>query len=380
MGLVRIKENTSIDDINRWFDAANEYITFEILYKSSFQVFAEGVALGALRSLHVNRKTINIRFYKTPDIENSSLSSFQPILLTIFGLELLRLSKTIFDSQDNVIAVRSVIGSRIWKHVLKDQGRLGDGNLVYLVSRHSYEIPRCLRHKESSNAFPPFDYFKFNVENLLLGLRGFGNKIGKDENLLIEWLYHIAENAIEHGSHTKEDDGYIEGFRGIILGKYFFNRVDDVTRLYDYPLIIKNYISRLITSGRCPEHHLTFNYATVIDLGEGIQNTLQQDSNLDDFGVFCTAFKDGVSRKTNVMNEKTGYGLGQAVVVASKLNGLLHIASGNFETTADLSQSNQYDFKSQPLPFFSSPTLLKKRFGTSISILWLSESQNTSGS
>jgi len=373
---IRIRENTSIHDVGEWMKNTGATVTFEILYKSSFQLFAEGVALGVLRSLFVKQTTINIKFYKTPfECNDIELTKIQPIFKSIFGLELLRLTKSIYDENGIEKDFRSIMGNTLWQSVLDHKGHIGDGKRAYLVSRHDYEIPRCLRKDESSSEFPRYDYFQSSLSSYLLGLRGYTNTIGPCEKVLIEWLHHIAENVHEHGRFSKFENDLIDGFRGIILGKYVFRDEIEIEKRGDIPPYIKTYVKKLINAGKCPSKNITFNYATVMDVGDGIQNTLNIADNKDKFDTLCLAFNDGVTRKTKLMSEKSGYGLGQALKAACDINAFFHIVSSNIETYIDFSdiQSNKNS------RLLSQPEYLDKKHGTSISLLWLSESRNKDG-
>ncbi|MGZ4969816.1 MAG: hypothetical protein ACXV8O_13560 [Methylobacter sp.] len=371
MNLIRINKNTSINDISEWLGNIDNVVTFEILNKSSFQLFAEGVALGVLRKLSVNRVTINIQFYKTPDLSNE-IDQFHPSLFkSIFGLELLRLSKSIYNKNGDQLDIRSIIGKKLWEHVLKQKGHLGDGKKAYLISRHDYEIPRCLRENEFSNSFPRYDYFQSSVSSYLLKLRGYTKAIEESERKLIEWLHHIAENAYEHGRYSFLEKDIVDGFKGIVLGKYFCKDISELYKRDEFPGFVKQFISRLIDTGEYKLDNFIINYASVMDTGDGIQNTLNISNQDTEFNRLCLAFKDGVTRKTELMNEKSGYGLGQAINAANDLNALLHIVSGNIQTSIDFSNSN-IDQKIDNLSL-SDPVLLPDKFGVSISLLWLSK-------
>lgn len=370
MSYIRIKENTTIHDVDEWIKNAGDDVTFEILYKSSFQLFTEGVALGVLRWLSINRVSINIKFYKTPfDGNDIDTDKIQPIFKSIFGLELLRLTNKIFDEDGIEKELRSIMGNTLWKSVLEHKGHIGDGKRAYLISRHDYEIPRCLRKDETSSEFPRYDYFQSSLSSYLLGLRGYANAIGASEKILIEWLHHIAENAYEHGRYSINEDDIIDGFRGIVLGKFVFKDEMEVENREDIPAHIKKYIKKLIGLGKSPSRQITFNYATVMDVGDGIQNTLNVQGDMDEFNILCLAFDDGVTRKTELMNEKSGYGLGQALKAAGDVNAYFHVVSGNLEASIDFSDINT----SENSRSLNKLGYLAKNYGTSISLLWLNE-------
>lgn len=370
---IRIRENSGLKDVCAWNSTEEAEITFELLMISSFQLFVEGIALGLLRELVRKGVSINVKFYKNPELEEPDLSGLHPVLLSIFGLELLRVAKTIYNEDGDEWDVRGQLGELIWRSVLVNKGILGDGRRAYIISRHDYTVPKCMRQSEYSVDFPRYDYFKSSFSRLLLGLRGYANIIGKHESTLIEWLHHIAENAYEHGSQSSE--GEIEGFRGIALGKIHFSREHQHVRARGLPGFVRNHLDALIKSGRWPAKRITLNYASVIDLGEGLHNTVKINRDLSDCERLKYVFEDGVTRKTDLMDEKSGYGLGQALIAAKAIDAYMHIVSGGLEAHICLSHTEE-------------PTLRKliqctstncHKQGSSVSIFWLTESQRHEG-
>jgi hypothetical protein len=208
----------------------------------------------------------------------------------------------------------------------------------------------------------------------LLGLRGYSNKIGKNESVLIEWLHHIAENAYEHGA--KSNEGEIEGYRGIEIGKIHFSREGQHVNAGVLPDFVSDYLDTLIKSGRWPSKRITLNYASVIDLGKGLHNTLKNEDALSDCERLKYVFEDGVTRKTDVMDEKSGYGLGQALIAAKALDAYMHIVSERLVVHINhLEYANIPDLNK--LLRCTSTDCNKQ--GSSVSIFWLTESQNLQG-
>ena len=375
MSTIRINEGTSVKQVIDWNSDKDDLITFEILHKSSFQVFAEGIALGVLRTLVHRGKRIKIELYKSLNIDKGvKIEDIHPIFTSIFGLELLRVSsQTVFQATE-VENFRSVIGELVWGRIIEQGGIIGDGKTTYLFSRHDYEIPKCLRHGERSDLFPRFDYFHSKFSSFLSKMHGQKKGNSPEERDLIEWLHHIAENAFEHGRYSAIRREFTEGFRGILLGKSHFSRRNEVYVRKDYPAFVRNYMKSLVKNGRCPPSNFAINYATVMDLGDGIQHTLRSDSEKTDFELLQYAFVDGVTRKQNFSKEKAGFGLGQAMNSAVSLGAILHIASAEVETYIDFSTENFEEPQKGALPF-SSERKLGKSIGTSVSILWISASK-----
>ena len=374
MAQIRIEENSGFEDVCAWATNGVKKITFELLKKSSFQIFVEGVAVGLLRELVCKGVSINIKFYKNPDLVGLNMAQLHPILMSIFGLELLRVTEKIYNQDGVEWDVRRQLGERIWRSVLENRGVLGDGRRAYIISRHDYAVPKCIRQSEYSVEFPRYDYFKSSFSRLLVGLRGYSHKIGKHEAILIEWLHHIAENALEHGSKTSE--GEIEGFRGISIGKIHFSREHQHVNVRGLPEFVRDYLDNILRSGRWPLKRITLNYASVIDLGEGLHNTVSGMDSLSDCERLKYVFKDGVTRKTDLMNEKSGYGLGQALIAAKALDAYMHIVSERLEVHVNFFGRGEQKTLRELL--HCAPIDCNKK-GSSVSILWLTESQIVEG-
>ncbi|WP_411725461.1 hypothetical protein, partial [Methyloglobulus sp.] len=275
---IKIRKNTSLLDIGNWASSEDGEVEFEITKASSFQLLAEGAALGKLRDLEIKLVPIRLEIYQSPITKDHEIddTKLPPLFTTLFGLELIYLSKTVQVRNDSTqVNWRNSIGSHIWKQVLSNKGVISSGRIMYLVSRHGYEIPAVLRGQTPPAEFPRFDYFQQKIRPLISSLRDTAAGTSATEDHLIEWIFHIAENAFEHASETYEQGRLIpiRGYRGIVLQKIKFEMSKGVEHRNDLPDIVKNFITQRIEDCNIDQQGI-INLATVVDLGVGIQNTV----------------------------------------------------------------------------------------------------------
>ena len=419
MHIIKIKRNTSIDDVLDWMQNAQnaKAMTFEILSDASFQLLAEGVALGVLRRIAVEKIKIRIQFFSTSTprlIKFKKPIKVYPIFRSIFGLELLRLSQIEVEGEEHFEGkeyFKDVL-NHIWKGAVAQEGLLDDGKMIYLPSRYNYKVPKRLRAKEGADNFPGMDQFKKNASHLIECLRGSHNRVTPDEFTLIEFLYHIAENAYLHGREPTKTHAAIRGFSGIVFFKYIFNWKGEVEkrRNRDIPDFVMEAVDRQRAKSRNDRSALfngfTIHCVSVIDIGDGIHNTLDTTGYQDIFDKLGYVFGDGISRLVGSHDprgygseaKKTGYGLGTALIEASKLDAFLHIVSGNIEVSVDCSYKSTREFilnlsadkqdqsksvSPRPSDLFSYRCNHKEKiqYGSSVSCIWSVQSdKNSAGS
>lgn len=372
--IIEIKKNTSLSDINEWGVVSNEGVIFNLLSKSSFQVLAEGAAIAKLRDMQLKEVTIEVNIaglLVEEGYESTGFTSIPKLLWSIFGLELLYVSNKVSSNKFNHMSdLRNILGSYIWGKVQKDKGVIKSGRFVYFVSRNGYEIPVALRESASSSTYPSFPFFRKKVSECLSGFRS-SKSVSNSENNLFEWLFHAAENVNDHAIVKYIDkiktNIPIDGYRGILVEKIILANKDDIKR-NDFPEVVQNYIGQRIADGEIDDS-LIINIMTVMDVGPGIQNTLSSNEKNSDIELINYAFEDGVTSKKLNSREKAGYGLGEVITAAKKLNALFFVVSGN--------KSAFYDFSDEPdkqIPNQSRVLIeylnINKDSGTALSILW----------
>jgi hypothetical protein len=374
---IKIQDRTAFQAINLWTPNRTSTVVFDVSNNSSFGIFAEGVALGKLRDLELDGFEVIINLQHSPltcrtkGQETVGLELLPPVLSTLFGLELLHLSKSVeVDGDDLGIDLRSLIGTRVWREVQRNKGVINSGKCVYLVSRHMYPVPVALRQSPSSHDFPSFDSFQKNLTLHINSLRGMMES-SQTEQKLIEWVFHCAENAHDHAE--KYQGRPIEGYRGILLQKVKIELGEDVCQRGDLPELVKNFVSQRKEDGEIGKEAI-INIATVVDLGAGIHNTIPEDDNVrQQSGLerLQYAFKDGVTSKNVNDHERAGYGLGEAANAARFLKALLFIVSGDQVAFYDFSDEAEKQIPGEEL-FLTTLGKLEKRSGSAISLMWAS--------
>lgn len=377
---IKIQEHVSIQDIDQlWKPKGDVAVIFDITHASSFGLFAEGVALGKLRDFDLGGFKIGINLQQSPLLnkekgkETVDIKKLPPILTTLFGLELLHLSTSVEVLGDDLgLNLRSLIGNLIWGEAKRNKGVINLGKSIYLVSRHGYEIPVALRQSSSlPKQFPALDSFQKNIRPFVTELRS-GDYSSETEKQLIEWVFHCAENSLEHAADYKEVP--IEGYRGIVLQKIKFEIRNDLQKRKDIPDVVKNYLSQRMKDGELGKDLIT-NVITVIDLGPGIQNTVPISAAATSLERLQYAFKDGVTSKNTNDHEKAGYGLGQAANAARHLKALLFIVSANEVAFYDFSDEDEKQIPGQELELTHIGEI-GKYSGSAVSLLWVYNPKN----
>lgn len=376
---IKIPKSCSLEMVDcDWTPELGAVVRFEITQESGFQLFAEGAAIGKIRDIQLAGNPIYISLpssFKLPTDEAPLEGSLPPILFSIFGLELLHVSQgVVTDSATNdpeAWRLRNELGSYVWDIAKSGKGVMRSGKAVYLVSRHGSEIPAALRDQPSPTVFPKFDSFRKNIAPHIAGLRDVEAGIGASEAGLVEWLFHVSENAFEHASFTTTEQGRhaIDGYRGIILQKIILNRIEELDLRSDIPQIAKNYIQQRINDGDAARQ-LVFITMTVADIGVGVQGTIpNEEDDQSSIELLRLAFQNGVTSKPLNKAEKAGYGLGDMAEAARQLRALLFIVTGNLVAYYDFTDEPEKRLPSQDLSV-NELGLISKNTGTSMSIIW----------
>lgn len=367
---IKIQEHTPIRHISQhWKPMGNDVVIFEVTKASSFKLFAEGVALGKLRDFELGGLKIHIDLQQSPlsgdEKEKIDSEKLPPILSTLFGLELLHIAVSVkVLGNDLGVNLRLLVGKHIWSEAQRNKGVISSGQSIYLISRHGYDIPVALRESPTSLDFPSFDSFQKNIRPYIAKLRGGAS--GETEKLLIEWVFHCAENSFDHAS--KYAGGPVQGYRGIILQKIKFEPHVGVQNRRDLPDIAKNFITQRTRNCEIGSQSIV-NVITVVDLGVGVHNSILGYESASNFERLQYAFKDGVTSKNTSDNEKAGYGLGQAAIAAGHLNALLYIVSSNETAFYDFSDEDERHIPGQELALISLGEIAKTS-GSAVSLMW----------
>ncbi len=380
---IKIVENISIHEIARnWNVKPNGEVVFEIFHLSSFQLFAEGVALGKLRDFELSGVQIRIELFQNPLLNGVfpptpppkekkkyviDDNRLPPLLSTIFGLELLNIAKSAYDRGDAAEEdLRADLGRHIWERAKKNNGCLSTANAIHLISWRGSAVAEALSTPNSPK-FPSLETFQAKLGPYISTLRGNTLSTSEAEEKLIEWIFHAAENSFDHAS--KFEDKPIRGFRGIILQKIIFYSLKDLQGRKDLPDFAMNYITERVED-RDVSRHRVVNVASVVDLGVGIHTTVPSPGAKSDLDRLQYAFIDGVTRKDKKENEKAGYGLGQLADAAKWLKAFIYIISGSMSAYYDYSDEEEMRLPDQGLAL-TQLEKIEKSSGSVVSLIWV---------
>ena len=354
--VIKIKERTGISSLSEeWSVGDEDEVVFEISRKSSFMLLAEGIALGYLEDFILKGKKISIRF---PDahkkIQSDRLDNVAPqslkdlvkseadgglgleipeLLCGIFGLQLLFNSCELHnavDSSEDPQEAKNRIQGIIWRTFKENKGFLGDGKSKYLIASHHYKIPEILKKDERKLA--DHESFEEKIFQIMLSMTP---KIEKNDipeyysNLPL-WLYNMVENSCEHGCiNFKKNREEIKGFNGILINKIAAKNTAEIMQRKDIDDKLKKYIKRLYDYDEIKDKHKNIIVITVMDSGNGIQNTLSGHyDSLQDIEKLNKAYKRGVTRH-DYDKIKAGFGLPDSMRMVKKLKAGVVVCSAN---------------------------------------------------
>ncbi len=381
--IINIGPKTSIDLISKnWIADDNDELVFVVSKASSFALFAEGVALGYLQEFLISGKRLTIKFHKSSkkislsSLQDDSVNSYinivnlniPEILCGIFGLQLIYKSSGIYEAfsdVDDPVRARGYIGSIIWKVVQNNKGQLGDGKSRYLICRHDYRVPAVLRGRDALT-FPASDVFRSKISPVI-GSIGDEKISSVDAKTLVgSWIYHIAENAFEHGS-VDANDNLLNGYSGILIQKIATPNKAAIDKREDLDDESKKYLHNLYQNHGFKNTN-TLTVLTVMDCGRGIHNTLPEKyKSFSDEERLEYAFMRGVTRH-KIGEGRSGYGLFDSIRAARKLNALLVVCSANIYSVKSFE-----DLSGDTVYFRNKVKFLSKYTGSSLSIIWPSK-------
>ena len=382
--IINIGSNTSVDLISKnWVTGDNDEVVFVVSKSSSFALFAEGVALGYLQDLLLSGKRLFVQFHKSSkkislsSLKNSPGNNYRDItdlnipeiLCGIFGLQIIYKSNGVlgaFSDIDDPMEARKYIGSFIWKVVQGNKGQLGDGKSQYLISRHDYRVPAVLRGIDALS-FPASDVFRSKISSII-GSIGAEKVSSVDAKTMVgSWIYHIAENAFEHGS-VDANEILINSYSGILIQKIATPNEAAIEKREDLDKASKEYIRHLYKSHSFKNSN-TLTVVTVMDCGRGLHNTLPDKyKSYSDEERLEYAFKRGVTRH-KIGEGRSGYGLFDSIRAARKLNAMLVVCSANIYAVKSFEELGGDDIN-----FRGNVIHIGKLTGSSQSIIWPSKS------
>lgn len=349
---------TSVQEVFSWTDGEDPLV-LSLSNSSQFAPFAEGVALGVLRQVHLVGRPIVVRTsIEHPQQKEPDLTKFGP-LKSLFGLAVAYQAQQVLNFREKDI--RKQVITQNWTEVQQSQGHVGDSKRRYIVFRDpDYSVPHCLRDS-ARKTFPEPNQFAGLLRSQVLGLIGRGS-VGRpwSESILISFLWEALRNSDLHGRFGDHGE-IISGIRGCIVEKFAFSSWAEIGRRNLAPGL-KRYLERIWTE-RTRQRILLA--VTVADIGRGIQNTLPSLPSETAWDRLNRAFLPGVSRLPEGTNLRRGEGLTNIMEAAAKTKAFVFVCSADLAGYRDFSEPRQASsVRLTALPG------VPARQGTSITILW----------
>jgi hypothetical protein len=146
---------TSVQEVFSWANGDSP-LALRLSNDSEFAPFAQGVAIGVLRQLHVLGRPLSIHTTVEHPQQSVGLKDFAP-LKSLFGLAAIYQAEQVLNFQKRDIRKEAI--AQNWSEVQQFQGHLGNAKRRYIVFRDpDYSIPQCLRDS-AKKTFPEANQF-----------------------------------------------------------------------------------------------------------------------------------------------------------------------------------------------------------------------------
>lgn len=320
---IKIGEHTTTEEILQWLDPNGKELTFLLTRSSGFEAGAEGLALSYLANFLKHHDSIKIICEFTQP--QSTIDFLNTIFSSTFGYALIRAAKEIVfptNTKETTQEFRFFAG----KIYDEKKGVIGLGEKISVISFDPKRlIPKVLSPRQDSldnDGLPLPSAFHTVLVNILSGM-GFP-EIGSQNTLstIIRFTYESYINTIQHGLPTTQSV-LKNSTRGISLSKIAFSTAQLANRKMSTEL--REYLLRIAEITK-KDTNLFVVCISVMDMGDGIQNTLPSIANESDSVRLKRAFQVGASRKVPSVIER-GLGLHKVVDAAFRLNAKLRITS-----------------------------------------------------
>jgi hypothetical protein len=332
---VKLADQATLEDVASWAPHNAARITFVLNRSSRFEPGAEGLALSYLASIEIEQTEVHVK--AEHNFPNSANDLFATVLSSTFGFALLRLAKSLVfaDSDSNQLQNFRQFAGRTYDDC---RGVLGLGDRVEIIAFDPRRpVPRALlarAHTVDQDGLPLPSAFQQDLVRILAGMGM--PEIASPSTLptVISFVYELFLNTVQHGlpSDLKR---LARSTRAIALSKIVFNAATVEERNLSRP--IKDYLLRISElEKRATGIHVVC--ISVMDMGDGIQNTLPTVLIEDETGIqrLGRAFGAGESRKSKSTIER-GLGLHKVLAATMRLHGRLQVISAGVGLTKDFS-------------------------------------------
>lgn len=322
-------------DVEQWpVPSSQSEVTFSVKRSAVFEPGAEGLALAYLSTLLHESVPINTECEFDSDYFRGQFNS--TALSSAFGFALIRAAKSLrsSDRQDESSLDLRLIAGKIYD---QGQGILGLGDRVNLLAFDPKRPwPRGLLKNSGmldEKGTPLPSAFESALTNIIseMGLGSVGSRATMSS--IVNFAFELFSNTLQHGRPSNPAVGK-HGTRSVSVSKIAYNHSNLHARGYSEGLL--GYLERNAEFQKT-DKGLFVICISVMDMGDGIQNTLPAESIEEEPAArLLRAFSMGESRRNNGMIAR-GAGLQKVLTSAHKLGARLQVRSAGLQAVKDFS-------------------------------------------
>jgi len=332
--VLKIGEQTSLEEVCAWPSPLGRQAIFVLAKASGFEAGAEGTALSYL-SVAVSQEGLSVELQCEFSAPTQVQEFLHSPLCSVFGFTLIRSASVIRFSggHGETEKFKEFAG----KYYDAQKGVVGLGDHVSLIAFDpKRRVPRALLSKAQTIDHDGFPLPSAFHTDLLRILSGMGlPEIGTQATfpVLLSFVYELFLNTVQHGLPSNRRV-LAHSTRGIVLTKLAFNTQHLAARKLSKDL--KDYLSRIAEIEK-REKNLFVVCISVMDMGDGIQNTLPSQGDAENSPArLLRAFEVGQTRKGTSSVER-GIGLNKVVQAALRLGARLQVCSAGQRVVKDFS-------------------------------------------
>jgi hypothetical protein len=332
---IELNQRVAVEDVLAWPDPNGGPLLISISRSAEFEAGAEGLALSFLSAALKTTSLIGVACqFEFPAQKTDFLGS---VLSSTFGYALLRACSSAefrdLPGKNSAVELRRFAGK-----VYDDQrGVVGYGDRAGIIAFDPKRpIPRVLQESSSipENDIEPLpSQFALGVSRVLshMGLGGIASQ--SSFSPLMDYIFEAFVNTLQHG-RPRNPSVAKHSTRGISITKIAFN----VSRLESRRMSedMREFLNRIAEMERTKKD-LYLACISIMDMGEGIQNTLPPSSDEEEGGHrLLRAFNLKETRKPDGPVER-GIGLQKVVDAAFHLGARLQVLSSGYRLVKDFS-------------------------------------------
>lgn len=333
--LIELTRRIAAEDVLAWPDPNGKDLAILISRSAEFEAGAEGLALSFLSTSlkHSSSLRVQCQF----ELPTQSIDFLGSILSSTFGYALLR-ACTFAEFKDSPGKNSAVELRRFAGKVYDDQrGVVGSGDRTGIIAFDPKRpIPRMLQdsHATPENDTTPLpSQFAPGISRVLASM-GLGDIASQSSfSLLMDYIFETFVNTLQHG-RPRDPRVAKHSTRGISITKIAFNVAQLENRRMSEEM--REFLLRIADMERTKKD-LFLACISIMDMGEGIQNTLPPSSDEEAISDrLLRAFNLRETRKPDSPVER-GMGLQKVVDAAFHLGARLQVLSSGHRLVKDFS-------------------------------------------